>query len=73
VGSVPLAYNATNPVSYTPRQEFYKNAHFFRFIPLGAVRIAATSSLDAVAFHQPALGAREKGVSARWCSRRHAR
>ena len=56
VGSVPLAYNATNPVSYTPRKEFYKNAQFFRFIPLGAVRIEASSALDAVAFHHVASG-----------------
>ncbi|MFO0723185.1 MAG: hypothetical protein U1E65_05345 [Myxococcota bacterium] len=56
VGSVPLAFQATQPVSYTPRKEFYKNAQFFRFIPPGAVRIGAMSAFDAVAFHHVQSG-----------------
>ena len=71
VGYVPLAYNQSNH-AYTPRKEFYQNAQLFKFVPPGAVRIAATGAtggLSSYAFyHQDServsIVARNTGSSA---------
>jgi O-glycosyl hydrolase len=44
--------------TYTPRKNFYEAAQVFKFVPAGAVRIAATESTTATvyAFHHAATG-----------------
>lgn len=59
VGSVPLQYNATTPVSYTPRKEFYLDAQLFRFVPPGSQRVevsGASGGLVPLAFVHPPSG-----------------
>ncbi len=58
VGYVPLAYNQSSH-TYTPRKEFYQNAQLFKFVPPGAVRIAATGAtggLTSYAFYHQDSG-----------------
>jgi hypothetical protein len=53
-----IAYDSATGV-YTPRHEFYEMAQIFKFVPRGAVRIAATesnSSLSFYAFRHAATG-----------------
>lgn len=48
-----IAYNA-NTQTYTPRKGFYEFGQFFKYLPLGSVRIAASQSKgDAYAFQDP--------------------
>jgi O-glycosyl hydrolase len=58
-GDTPvLAYNKTAK-TYTPRTEFYEYEHLFKFVPIGSVRIGATSSsgnVRAEAFKDPVSG-----------------
>ena len=58
VGNGPALLNYTNG-TYTPRKPFYEFAQLFRFVPQGAIRVAATESNSNVtifAFHHTPTG-----------------
>jgi O-glycosyl hydrolase len=42
-GPAPLAYD-TRTGKYSPRKNYYENAQFFKYVPSGSVRIAASQS-----------------------------
>jgi hypothetical protein len=56
-GNTALIGYDKNTKTYTPRNSFYQFAQLFRFVPIGAVRVAASSddtAVHAVAFLDPA-------------------
>jgi chitodextrinase len=57
-GTAPIAYNASTK-TYTPRLQFYQFGQLFKYVPVGAVRVSASSSdstLQTVAFTDASSG-----------------
>ncbi|MGZ3955629.1 MAG: Ig-like domain-containing protein, partial [Flavisolibacter sp.] len=50
-GLAPLAYDVTTG-QYSPRKIFYQHKQLFKYVPSGAVRIAASQSNMSAFFHQ---------------------